>query len=281
MAGSSNENIKNALQRIVSAGQIKGVRILTGFATKIYQAGEEGYGTVDFHSSDGNSFIPGVSLSAIRGNQRGMILLPSEDSEMTIVLVDERDAFALSYSHITSALIDADDIVRIGVTGVEAVDDDTDYDEVEKTGLSSYTEHQTNSILSRIIHAKDDIDNENTLSRTVSLTESVVRDNNSGDSTKTSQGTNEIKFEAKNSNIKITPSDASVTSQKITLSAGGATQKAVLGQTLSIVLKAFIDQVASIITTTAIGPQPIINAAAVSALKTQVDTILSNVNLIE
>ena len=282
MAGNnSNEVIKKAIQKIVQAGAIKDFEVLTGFVSKIYQVGEDNYGTIDFISMDGSIIIPGVSIASLDGNRRGKILLPAEDSDVTIAIIGGSDAYVLHFSHLDTAIFDVDKSIKVGATGVEDTDVDTDYDEVAETGLKTETEHTPSAITTKADDVSGSNDKHNTLVDSAEQSEKIIEDLQASKSTKVTQTSTTHKIESDSSSIETKEQEVVVTSPKITLSNGGNVEKAVLGETLKTVLDAFIDQVAQILTTTVMGPQPILNAAAVTALKSQVNNILSDVNLIE
>lgn len=272
-----DEKIKKAIQAIIKAGDVSKVEIIKGFVSKVYPYDDENYGMVDFVSMDQTKVIPLVSISANEENKRGRIELPSEDSEITIAVVDGGATYVLNFTHMSDVVYDVDNSIKIGATGVESVDDNTDYDEVEETGDKSITEHTPEYINSSV--ESESGNTQNSLNRTSEATDSVVSD--ASNNTSISQTSEEVVVESGGGKISQNNSGTEVESSQIKLHNGGPVEKAVLGETLSTVLKAFIDQVGNIMTTTSMGPQPILNKAAVIAMKSQVDTILSNVNLLE
>lgn len=278
MAG-ANDEIKKAIQRISGAGNIKAIQVLTGFVTEVFPEGDERYGTINFASLDQTRYITNVSLSATQANDRGQILLPAEDSEVTIMLLNNVDGYVISYSHLDRGVVDVNSSYKIIATGVEDVDDNTDYDEVAKTGTSTSTEYTPDRIETSAIDTNSGT--ENIQESSSSENRRVVSNSNSGKSSELSQTATEIKLLLGEAFLKQTELGTEVKSSLISLSNGGATQPAVLGTALTTVLNAFIDQVGQILTTTAMGAMPILNAAAVLALKAQVAQILSSVNLIE
>lgn len=277
----ANEDIKSAIRKIVDAASAAKVEFVDCYVKHVPQIGEEGYGTVDVVTTVGKAEITGVSLSAIDTNARGEVRLPTELSEITIAEVNGGKYFAVAYSHLDSHIIDANKSVKIGVVGFDEADDDTDYDEVDPTGLSTDTEYTPESIVSKAIDKSGSNDKSNIETKSADANTSTVSDASSGKSSTVTQTPESVKLEAGGGSIEQTETETKVKASKVTLSNGGPTQNAVLGQSLKTVMNAFIDQVASITTTTAIGPQPIINLAMVQALKGQVDSILSSVNFIE
>jgi len=277
----NNAKIKQAIRKISAAGEIKAIQILTGYVTTVYPVGDEKYGLVDFASLDGSRYITGVSLSSIDNNSRGDITLPAEDSEITIMVLNNVDAYVLLYTHIDTRLIDVNSSFKVIATGVKPMDDNTDYDEVEVTGESSFTEHTPTGISSSVIDVSGSNDKINASIKTSSSSSNTVTDNGTGKSTAITQTPDDVMITSGNVTFKQTETGTEVVAPQIKLGNGNASEKAVLGNVLKTVLGDFIDQVAQIKTTTAIGPQPILNIPTVMALKSRLDTILSQVNLIE
>lgn len=274
-----NESIKSAIRRIVSAGNVDSVDFLDCFVTKVYQEDEEQYGTIDVKTLSGGMLINGVLLSAIEDNTRGEIKLPTLLSEVTVAVVNGDMGYVVEYSHIDSHIIDANKKVSVGVTGVEDVTEEQDYDEAEVDGLASATTYTSQEISSLVVNDKSEISGSSALS--ASQFDTVINNVNERKTTKIHQNANTVQLSSGVSTVDVGSASVAVQAPSITLSNGGATQNAVLGNALQTVLNAFIDQVATITTSTAIGTQPILNAAAVLSLKSQVNSIISSVNFIE
>lgn len=277
----SNESIKRSIQKIAFVGRIKTVSFLDCFVTKVYEEDSEDYGTIDVVTITHKTTIKNVSLSALSDNKRGNIKLPTLLSEVTVALVNGSSGYVVEYTHIDSEIIDVNKSVTISAVGHEDLGDDEDYDEAKVDGTKATTKYVPGAIVTEV---SDDSDNNSTLNyniATADLKESRLTDYNSGNETSVLQSSEAIKMVTGDSELMQQKTKTDITSKKITLSNGGATQNAVLGVALKTVMNAFIDQVAAITTTTSIGPQPIINMAMVTQLKTQVENILSSVNYLE
>lgn len=279
---SSNENIKKTIQSIIKAGQVDDIKILSGSAVVIYDDEEdERYGTIDFQSMYGDMFLMGVFLSAVEENKKGKILFPSKDSDVTVALLKDGSSYVLNYTHADKIKEIADTLHEVSVIGVDSIDDVTDYDEVEETGKKTSTKHTASNIISDVSDQSGENDKNNTVTRTANETVGTIEDKSSSESTTVTQSSTEIELGAKNASVSVSEDNVHITSPKISLDNGGATENAVLGNSLITALNSVVDEIAKITTTTAIGPQPILNIAQVQLLKTKFNSILSNINKLE
>lgn len=269
----TNETIKDCLRKIIQVDPVlssSGTKIINGYVSSV---GTEGEGTVDVMSRDGQTFVRGVSVSAINANKKGAILMPTINSEVAVALVDGGvEAYLISFSHVSTARIESDLESFIGSTGVEEQNDETDYDEVKDTGYSSGTKYTPEDIES-IVKYKDKASK---ITVTYQKIENAV-----GEKSKTTQTEEEIKQDMNGTYTSLKDGVYIVKSNKIKMGGEDATENGVLGLKLQTVLNAFIDEVSRIMTVTALGTMPIINIAQVSALKSQVSTILSQVNFLK
>jgi len=279
----NNESIKNSIRRIIAAGSTDAIEFLDCYVTKVFQKGEDGYGTINVKTINSQLSIEGVSLSAISENVRGELKLPTLLSEVTVAFIDGSSGFVSKYSQIDSQIIDSNKELSIGVTGLDDSTDEQDYDEVGFNGKKSNSDYTPESIVTTVSNIDEEggADELSDISMSSTSIVSSVSNNTASKSTSVTQSSTDVKIESESSSIDVDRTSVNVKSPTIKLSNGGATQNAVLGVALKTVMNAFIDQVGTITTTTAIGPQPILNAAMVIALKSQVETILSNVNFIE
>jgi len=278
----SNDKLKRAIQSISEAGRTNGLKVISGFVAEVYQEGHDNYGTIDFASADQSMYLKGVQLMPVEGSLRGDFSLPTDGSDVTIIILNEKESYVLGYSHIDNKVIDVNKSITLSATGVEVADDDTDYDEVAETGIKSHTTYQPGSIESSVVDRSGGNDISVTTTTTPTSKISVAEDTSSSDSTEISQSPTEVKIKAGSGEISHTKSSSSIKSQQITLSNGGATQKAVLGDTLATFLKSLVDTIAGITVATQPNPvAPINNLAAVQALRGQVDSILSAINNLE
>lgn len=275
----SNESIKSSIRKIISSGNVDSVDYIECYVSNVYPEGDEDYGTIDVISTQEKALIKNVSLSAIAESNRGDFKLPTLLSEVTIAVVNGATSYVVLFSHLDTERIDVNELARIGATGHEEPDDDTDYDEVEKTGLESFTEYRPDSIDTKAIDSSPGEGSEkiNHINMTASKSESTLTDNSSSKSTKVIQTPTSVKIEAGSNYIEQTESGLGIKSPAISLDNGGLTEEAVLGQKLKLVLSAMITQMGLITTATSMGPQPLLNKVAVDALQNQLDTIMSQV----
>lgn len=276
---SSNESIKAAIRKIVEVSHMKAVEFLDCYVTHVYPEGDEDYGSIDVKTIKEQQEIKGVSLSALPENERGEIKIPTLLSEVTVALVNGGVGYVVEYSHIDKQIIDVNNSIKVGATGYEAPTNDEDYDETDPTGFSSSTEHTPESIQDRVL---DENNNKaNTLNKTIDSSVSTLEDGSTSKSSTVTQTPINIKLDVGGSYMEQTEQQTNVVSNKIVLGQEAAAQNAVLGAALKTFMTAFVDQVATITVTTSMGPQPILNAASVLALKSQVDTFLSQTNFFQ
>lgn len=270
----NNESIKNNLTKIVKYGIPRDVRYIQGFIKKIPQEGEVGYGTVLFVSNDESVILEGVKLSAVGTNTKGDIKLPSQDSDATVALVNNEDAYIVAYSHIDIWNIVVDNSFCVRAVGVNDINDSVDYDEVTETGevgsvevgkeiitaVSKNNESEHNTIISPESYSKTITDGTNT---------SKVEADLEGAGMSASNGTVE-------SAIKVTPTGVEIDGGGINMGAG-ATEAAVLGNLMVNFLNTFLDSAAGIAGVGGVNPV----ATNLVALKQQVQTTLSAISKVK
>lgn len=278
----SNEKIKRALDMIRDRGGDSPISIISGFVSKTYSKGEDGYGTIDFISYN-NLHINGVKLTGLDDNSRGDISVPMVNSEVIIISLNGRDFYVFKDTWVDEKNIEVNKNITIGVTGLEDFndDDDKDFDDLSNNGLSSLDNFSETQVIRSVTDQSDEnnVESSNITSTKNSITQSII-----------SGGDTQSEISHTSDNVEISKGDSTsvnvgdnvtIKSQTTQISNGGTVEPAVLGNALSTVLNNFIDEVAKITTATAIGTQPILNIAQVIALKSTVSSIISKTLNIE
>lgn len=267
----ANQSIINSIASIINHRKpikLDDVGVFQGY---IFGYNKDHPDTVDVVSMDNSIIIKGVSLSAVIGNSKGIFYKPTIKSEVTVLLVGGIDGYVIAYSHLDNYNVVSSISSFIGVHGLKDAVGDQDYDERESSGKTSGTTYNDGSIISEV--------KQDNSSAKISIHFNSIS-NQVGEQTaiNISDGTIENKVGPSSSTLQ--ESSYKVDSPRIELGKQ-ATENAVLGVKLQTVLNAFVDSVASITTTTSLGPMPIMNIVQVQALKSQIAQILSNTNFIE
>lgn len=294
MSASNNGNalIAEALKKIVlgrskeridmsaiGTGGVGTARMIHGYVAKIHDnPADEEYseyaGTIDvgeFPDETASSepiVHKGVLLSGALDNSNGFLIIPTLNSDVTIVSDSAtKYMYVLSYSHAKILQLDSHQETSIGVTETEELDpddnDSPDYDLLEKTGKQSKTTYTAGSIVQVVKNTTDGKESGTTM--TPASISSVV-DNSS-------HKIEENKIESEVNGMAVTISD-----QKITFGAPDAIEPLVLGEQLATLMDDFITQVASITVPTMMGTMPIMNMAQVTALKTKIALFKSQIS---
>ncbi|MGL5692199.1 MAG: hypothetical protein ACRDD8_15470 [Bacteroidales bacterium] len=267
----ANQSIINSITSIINLRKpikLEDVGVFQGY---VFGYNKEHPDTIDVVSMDNSIIIQGVSLSAVIGNKKGIFYKPSIKSEVTVLLVGGVDGYVIAYSHLDNHEIVSSVGSFIGVQGLKDPVGDQDYDERESSGKEAGTNYKEDLILSEVKQGSS--------SSKISIHFNSIA-NQVGDNVSTTISESSVENKVGSSSTLLQESLYKVGSPRIELGSN-ATENAVLGIKLQAALNAFVDSVASITTTTSLGPMPIMNIAQVQALKTQIAQILSNTNFIE
>lgn len=277
-------------------GIVKGTGKVTGYVAKIHTDGELA-GTIDVQEFSHVAmedkgevkigYHEGVRLSAIQDCNSGVVLIPKLYSEVVVTLdpVSEIE-YVTMFSQVDWVKIDSHDKISIGVTEHEEFDpndpDGPDVDELEPTGVKSNTTYEKDMIAS-VVQGSDKESDRSVMeqtpdSLTVNIqdgkgTVTVNKDmaemtSNDGDSA-VRLSKDESVLSAGDMNVKVTPD---------TVYVGGDGSHAVLGEELCDVLMKMLQAIASIKTTTQMGPQPPINIADFITMRAQIQSMQKGLN---
>lgn len=252
-----------------------------------------------------------VRISAIQNNKSGVLLVPQLYSEVVIVQDPaSQEEYVISFSHVDVIQMNSHQKASIGVTEteefVEDQDDDKDFDNLEKTGSSAHTYYDKDSITDIVTkHDKEGDDEtknqDGTVSRKVTkdkiveqigekttlTTENTKRTLQIGDNlTIVMDGSGKIDINANGTTVTIDSKGQSIKiggsdSAQITVDSGGnvivgeAADNAVLFSELNTLLSKLFNYLASAMTTTQIGPQPLSTGPQIGALSGELPKIMS------
>ena len=252
-----------------------------------------------------------VRISAIQNNKSGVLLVPQLYSEVVIVQDPaSQEEYVISFSHVDVIQMNSHQKASIGVTEteefVEDQDDDKDFDNLEKTGSSAHTYYDKDSITDIVTEHDKEGDDETknqdgTVSRKVTkdkiveqigekttlTTENAKRTLQIGDNlTIVMDGSGKIDINANGTTVTIDSKGQSTKiggsdSAQITVDSGGnvivgeAADNAVLFSELNTLLSKLFNYLASALTATQIGPQPLSTGPQIGALSGELPKIMS------
>ena len=252
-----------------------------------------------------------VRISAIQNNKSGVLLVPQLYSEVVIVQDPaSQEEYVISFSHVDVIQMNSHQKASIGVTEteefVEDQDDDKDFDNLEKTGSSAHTYYDKDSITDIVTEHDKEGDDETknqdgTVSRKVTkdkiveqigekttlTTENTKRTLQIGDNlTIVMDGSGKIDINANGTTVTIDSKGQSTKiggsdSAQITVDSGGnvivgeAADNAVLFSELNTILSKLFNYLASALTATQIGPQPLSTGPQIGALSGELPKIMS------
>ena len=252
-----------------------------------------------------------VRISAIQNNKSGVLLVPQLYSEVVIVQDPaSQEEYVISFSHVDVIQMNSHQKASIGVTEteefVEDQDDDKDFDNLEKTGSSAHTYYDKDSITDIVTEHDKEGDDETknqdgTVSRKVTkdkiveqigekttlTTENTKRTLQIGDNlTIVMDGSGKIDINANGTTVNIDSKGQSTKiggsdSAQITVDSGGnvivgeAADNAVLFSELNTLLSKLFNYLASALTATQIGPQPLSTGPQIGALSGELPKIMS------
>jgi len=245
---STHQSIRDSIIKIVSLYGLEamgGASVVNGFVQKI----DKEAGTVDVVSSTGERIILGATLGAILGNKKGDMSYPVMSSEVAVLILNTAQSFVVSYTHLTDKVIEVNDRVYIGATGVKDQDDDTDYDETEVTDYKTFINFTPEEI--RMIAASKDKE-----SSIVQTCDKIVAE---VDKTKVEQTENSVKTEVGNNTfLDLTENKANLDATQIVLGGSNA-QWTVKGEDLIKFLNDLVKELTMVTTPTPAGAMPFVN----------------------
>ena len=282
-----------------------------GYVCNVYPEGDEWEGTIDVQEFNKNyddekadvGLHEHVRISAIQNNKSGVLLVPQLYSEVVIVQDPaSQEEYVISFSHVDVIQMNSHQKASIGVTEteefVEDQDDDKDFDNLEKTGSSAHTYYDKDSITEGADETKNQ---DGTVSRKVTkdkiveqigekttlTTENTKRTLQIGDNlTIVMDGSGKIDINANGTTVTIDSKGQSTKiggsdSAQITVDSGGnvivgeAADNAVLFSELNTLLSKLFNYLASALTATQIGPQPLSTGPQIGALSGELPKIMS------
>lgn len=252
-----------------------------------------------------------VRISAIQNNKSGYLLVPQMYSEVVIVMdAATNEEYVIAFSHVDIVRIQSEKEIAIGVTEREEFqedqDDDKDIDNLEKKGPSAHTYYDKDSITEVVTEHDKEGDDEkkpqkgtvvrkvtkdqveetvgektkivtNDTKRTIHMSDNLdVELDGEGKITINANGTT-VTIDSKGQSTKIGGSD----SAQITIDSGGnvivgeAADNAVLFSELNTLLSKLFNYLASALTATQIGPQPLSTGPQIGALSGELPKIMS------
>lgn len=292
---------------------------IVGYVCNVYPEGDEWEGTIDVQEFNKNyddesadvGLHEHVRISAIQNNKSGVLLVPQLYSEVVIVQdPTSQEEYVISFSHVDVVQMNSHQRTSIGVTEteefVEDQDDDKDFDNLEKTGSSSHTYYDKDSITDIVTEHDKEGDDETkaqdgTVSRKVTkdkvveqigekttiTTENTKRTLQIGDNlTIEMDGSGKIDINANGTTITIDSKGQSTKiggsdSAQITVDSGGnvivgaTDDNAVLFTELQKLLSKLFNYLATAMTATQIGPQPLSTGPQIGALSGELPNIMS------
>lgn len=260
----SNRVIREAIKKIAlhglvnsKTGGIRNAGLITGYVAKIHVEGELA-GTIDVQEFVNTAvsgvdekkvgYHEGVFLSAMQDNSKGVVMIPKLYSEVTIATDPETlQEYVSMFSHVDIVQLDSHTSVLVGVTEREEFDesdeDSPDIQDLPETGLSTKTTYLKDSI------------------------ESVA---------KTNEKSSSVKQTAESVRAEVGVSSITVEDGTVFLGSKSNTDDAVLGVELASILEEFLGYLSSMLTNTAIGPQPPMNVGKYVALKAKIASFKSS-----
>lgn len=280
---SANEAIYEAIRQIAlhklvnpKNNVIKNTSRISGYVTKIHtDENDELYGTVDvqeYNDSLANNqakdeglpvgLHEGVFLSAIQNNDNGLITIPYLNSDVVIATdPDTLKEYVVAYSHADTVQIDTHTKTIIGVTETkefEESENSPDVDQLEKTGLHAHTEYTKE-------HAKTEV------AKSYKNEEKSIFEV-TADQIKALHDKAQIVLDAKEILAKYNAKEIVINDKGVYLGSGKATEPAVLGNQLAMILIDWLGALSSMLTPTMMGPQPPANVAKFVALQSKINS---------
>lgn len=252
-----------------------------------------------------------VRISAIQNNKSGYLIVPQLYSEVTFVQdPSTQEEYVIAFSHVDVIKLQSHVKASIGVTEteefVEDQDDDKDFDNLPNTGSSAHTYYDKDSIKEVVTeHDKEGDDPEKvqdgTITRTTTkdkiveqvgekttiTTENTKKTLKIGDNlTVELDGDGSVKINANGTIVTIDNKEVSSKvggsdSSQVTVDSGGnvivgaAEDNAVLYTQLQSILSKLCSYLASALTATQIGPQPLSTGPQIGALAGELPNMMS------
>ncbi len=252
-----------------------------------------------------------VRISAIQNNKSGYLIVPQLYSDVVFVQdPSSQEEYVIAFSHVDIIQLQSHVQVSIGVSETkefeEDKDDDKDFDNLEQTGLSSHTYYDKDSIKEVVTeHDKEGDDKEKaqdgTILRTVTKDKvveqigektTITTENNKktlqiGDNlTVELDGSGKVSINANGTTVtidnkgvssKVGGSDSSQVSVDSSgnVVVGASDDNAVLYTELQKILSKLCNYLASALTATQIGPQPLSTGPQIGALAAELPNMMS------
>ena len=292
----SNVTIRDAIEKISQRpllgphNVLKGTRKITGFVAKIHTEGELA-GTIDVQeyltdvntssSSSGDikpGYHKGVYLSALQDNSNGFLIVPKLYSDV-VIFEDPATLrkYVTLFSHVDIVQLDSHDTITLGVREREAYDvndeDGKTVEELEPTGVFSKTTYTKNSIITEV--QDEDEANHSQIAVNGEKIESIVGDDKSSatlehDQIHLKHNKAETVLDDDQHLSQFGGSKVKITDGTVYVGDDSNTDDAVLGGALADILSEILGYLGQAMTTTTMGPQPLLNAPSYIALKTKI-----------
>lgn len=293
----SNQVIRDSIEKIAhhrlldSRNVVKGTRKIRGFVVKINTAGELA-GTIDVqeYPSDVNTsaynnsdikpgYHKGVYLSALQDNSNGFLIVPKLYSDV-VIFEDPATLrkYVTLFSHVDIVQLDSHDTITLGVREREAYDvndeDGKTVEELEDTGVFSKTTYTKNSITTEV--QDEDEANHSQIIVNGEKIESIVGDDKSSvtlehDQIHLKHNKAETVLDDDQHLSQFGGSKVKITDGTVYVGDDGNTDDAVLGGALADILSEILGYLGQAMTTTTMGPQPLINMANYIAFKAKIE----------
>lgn len=292
----AEQSIRDSIEKIAhyklvdSKGVIRGTRKITGYVVNI----DKKQGTVDVQEyltdngtarSNEDGIQPGlhkgVLLTALKDNNAGFIIVPKKYSDVTIVRdLDPHNPkeYVIMFSHVDIIQLDSHEQVTVGVQEREPYDE-TDEDgktveELEPTGVFSKTTYTKNSITTEV--QDEDEANHSQITVNGEKIESIVGDNKSSailehDQIHLKHNKAETVLDDDQHLSQCGGSKVKITDGTVYVGDDSNTDDAVLGGALADILSEILGYLGQAMTTTTMGPQPLINMANYIAFKAKIE----------
>ena len=284
MSSDSNQSIRESINKIVKHGWVDSndvvinAKKIRGSVVKIHKQGRY-KGTIDVKEYNTDVVYQYVYLSAIQDNADGFVVIPKLYSDV-LCFIDPstKKKYVTMFSHVDIIQLDSHEQVTVGVQEREPYDE-TDEDgktveELEPTGVFSKTSYTKNSIIAEV--QDEDEANHSQLTIDGNKIESIVGDEESV--VVLDHGTIHIKHDKAETILddqqhlsQFGNSKVKIEDGTVYLGSDSNTDDAVLGGALADILSEILGYLGQAMTTTMMGPQPLINMAQYIKLKAQIE----------
>ena len=284
MSSDSNQSIRESINKIVKHGWIDSndvvinTKKIRGSVVKIHKQGRY-KGTIDVKEYNTDVVYQYVHLSAIQDNTDGFVVIPKLYSDV-LCFIDPstKKKYVTMFSHVDIIQLDSHEQVTVGVQEREPYDE-TDEDgktveELEPTGVFSKTSYTKNSIIAEV--QDEDEANHSQLTIDGNKIESIVGDEESvvvldHDTIHIKHDKAETILDDQQHLSQFGSSKVKIEDGTVYLGSDSNTDDAVLGGALADILSEILGYLGQAMTTTTMGPQPLINMANYIAFKAKIE----------